>query len=76
MRGDGGRSARRFASVDEVQTGCINIDYPDLIAFATRPPKDREKEARKCHCDLRKAIPSVHPLGVHRLNRSRLYVAA
>jgi hypothetical protein len=36
MRGDGGRSARRFASVDEVQTGCINIDYPDLIAFATQ----------------------------------------
>jgi hypothetical protein len=29
-----------------------------------------------CHCDLHKVVPSIPRLGVRRLNRSRLDVAA
>ena len=41
-----------------------------------RQSNGTEKEARKCHCDLHKAIPSVPRLAVRQLNRSRPNVAA
>ena len=57
-----------------------NIDFNSMTGGAAVPrsvsAQRQGKEAHRCRCDLRKAIPSILRLAVRRRSRTRLFVAA